>query len=474
MKLGYNLTIEQTQKLTMTPELIQAIQILQFNSQELDDFVRDELMQNPVLEYEAGEEKAEKEREQEISKSESLDNKEAAEADFDLREKIKEEEYDDISYKQWEHRKDNDEPTFEQFVSKEETLEDYLLLQLTFSSLKGEDMKIGRYLVEAIDENGYLTVELPKVAKLFKISEEHAEKILDLIQTFDPSGVGARCLKECLIIQLAAKGLLEDSVEYIILHHLEDIGDNKLSKVSRETGLTVAQVQMITDLIKTLEPKPGRRFSTGESVKYVVPDVTVEKIDGEYQIVTNETTIPHLMVSSYYMSLAKQANDDESLSKYLNDKYNSAMWLIKSIEQRRQTIYNVVATVVEHQKDFLDYGPKYLKTLTLKQVAEILNIHESTVSRSINGKYMQTPRGVFEIKYFFSSGVTGTSGEGMSSNSIKTFIKEIIDGEDPKKPYSDQDIVGILSQKGIEISRRTVAKYREGMNILSSSKRRRY
>lgn len=471
MKLGYDLTIEQSQKLTMTPELIQAIQILQFNSQELETFVQDELMQNPVLEYDST---AEERREQEVSKSESMDKKEAEEADFDLREKVKEAEYDDISYRQWEHRKENDEPTFEQFVSKEETLEDYLLLQLTFSKLKGNDIKIGRYMVESIDENGYLTVELSQVAKTFKVSEAHVEKILDVIQTFEPAGVGARTLEECLIIQLASKGLLEDSVEYIILHHLADIGDNKLGKVSKETGLTVAQVQMITDLIRTLEPKPGRRFSSGESVKYVVPDVIVEKVDGEYQIVTNETTIPRLMVSSYYMSLAKRATEDAELSKYLNEKYNSALWLIKSIEQRRQTIYNVVAAVVEHQKEFLDKGPKYLKTLTLKQVAEALNIHESTVSRSINGKYMQTPRGVFEIKYFFSSGVTGGSGEGMSSNSIKTFIKEIVESEDSKKPYSDQEMVEILSRKGIEISRRTVAKYREGMNILSSSKRRRY
>lgn len=472
MKLGYDLTIEQSQKLTMTPELIQAIQILQFNSQELEDYVQDELMQNPVLEYSASDEKHE--REQEVSKSESLDKKEAEEADFDLREKVKEAEYDDISYKQWEHRKDKDEPTFEQFVSKEETLEDYLLLQLTFSKLKGQDMKIGRYMIESIDENGYLTVALADVAKLFGVCEEHVDKILDVIQTFEPPGVGARTLAECLILQLASKGLLEESVEYIILNHLEDIGENKLSKVSKATGLTIAQVQMVTDLIRSLEPKPGRRFSTGETVKYVVPDVVVEKIDGEYQVLTNEGTIPHLMVSSYYMSLAKRASEDAELSKYLNDKYNSAMWLIKSIEQRRQTIYNVVAFVVDYQKEFLDKGTKYLKTLNLKQVAEALEIHESTVSRSINGKYMQTPRGVFEIRYFFSSGVTGAGGEGMSSNSIKTFIKEIVDSEDPKKPYSDQDMVEILSGKGIEISRRTVAKYRECMNILSSSKRKRY
>ena len=472
MKLGYDLTIEQTQKLTMTPELIQAIQILQFNTQELDEFVQDELMQNPVLEFDKTYD--EKNRD-EVSKSEEMDAKACEQADIDLREKVKEAEYDDISYKQWEYSRDKDEDySFEQFVSKEETLEDSLLLQLTFSSLKGEDLKIGRFLVEAIDDNGYLTVTTEEVAKVFQVETEKVEEVLDVIQTFEPSGVGARDLKECLIIQLAARGLLEDTVEYIILHHLEDLGENKLNKVAKALGLPIGQVQLVCDLIRSLEPKPGRSFASGSNVKYITPDVTVEKIDGEYQVITNEYSAPRLMVSPYYTNLARSALDDMELNKYLNEKYNAAIWLIKSIEQRKQTIFNVVDAVIKHQKDFLDHGTKYLKTLTLKQVADDLGIHESTVSRAINGKYMQTPRGVFEIKYFFSSGVTGSDGEGVSSNSIKSMIKDIIDGEDPKNPYSDQDMVKLLSDRGIEISRRTVAKYREGLNILSSSKRRRY
>ncbi len=472
MKLGYDLTIEQTQKLTMTPELIQAIQILQFNTQELDEFVQDELMQNPVLEFDKTYD--EKNRD-EVSKSEEMDAKACEQADIDLREKVKEAEYDDISYKQWEYSRDKDEDySFEQFVSKEETLEDSLLLQLTFSSLKGEDLKIGRFLVEAIDDNGYLTVTTEEVAKVFQVETEKVEEVLDVIQTFEPSGVGARDLKECLIIQLAARGLLEDTVEYIILHHLEDLGENKLNKVAKALGLPIGQVQMVCDLIRSLEPKPGRSFASGSNVKYITPDVTVEKIDGEYQVITNEYSAPRLMVSPYYTNLVRSALDDMELNKYLNEKYNAAIWLIKSIEQRKQTIFNVVDAVIKHQKDFLDNGTKYLKTLTLKQVADDLGIHESTVSRAINGKYMQTPRGVFEIKYFFSSGVTGSDGEGVSSNSIKSMIKDIIDGEDPKNPYSDQDMVKLLSDRGIEISRRTVAKYREGLNILSSSKRRRY
>ena len=472
MKLGYDLTIEQTQKLTMTPELIQAIQILQFNTQELDEFVQEELMQNPVLEFDRNSEERPRE---EVTRTEELDAKACEKDDFDLREKIKEAEYDDISYKQWEYSRDSEsEYSYEQFVSKDETLEDALLLQLTFSSLKGDDLKIGRFLVEAIDDNGYLTMSAEEAARALGTDLDKVEEVLDVIQTFEPAGVGARSLKECLIIQLAAKGLLDETVEYIIMNHLEDLGENKLSRVAKVLGLPVTQVQMVCDLIRSLEPKPGRCFSSGNSVKYITPDVTVEKIDGSYQVITNEYSVPRLMVSPYYSNLARAAVDDAELNKYLNEKYNAALWLIKSIEQRKNTIFNVVDAVIRHQKDFLDNGNQHLHTLTLKQVADDLGIHESTVSRAINGKYMQTPRGVFEIKYFFSSGVTGSDGEGVSSNSIKSMIKEIIDSEDPKSPYSDQDMVAMLSERGIEISRRTVAKYREGLNILSSSKRRRY
>ncbi|MBQ6608128.1 MAG: RNA polymerase factor sigma-54 [Firmicutes bacterium] len=233
-------------------------------------------------------------------------------------------------------------------------------------------------------------------------------------------------------------------------------------------------MQMVADLIRTLDPKPGRAYSSGEQVRYVVPDIIVEKEGNDFVIVTNDSTIPHLMVSSFYVNLAKTHKEDVEVQKYLSDKYNSALWLIKSIEQRKRTIYNVANAVMSHQTEFLEKGDKYLKPMTLKQIADVVGVHESTVSRSINGKYIQTPRGVYEIKYFFSSGVGGGTGDALSSNSIKTFIKEIIDKEDPKKPCSDQDMVEILSKKGIEISRRTVAKYRESMNILSSSKRRRY
>ena len=307
MKLSYGLTIEQTQKLTMTPELIQAIRILQFNTQELDSFVQEELLENPVLE---------------------LDGKKKEDTSIDIQERLKEDYDDEDSYRQWERSSDREEYSYEQFVSKEETLEDFLLLQLTFSNLKDRDLKIGRYIVEAIDENGYLTAAIDQIAKIFKTDCEKIEKILDVIQTFEPIGVGARNLKECLIIQLAAKGLLDEVTEYIILNHLEDLGDNKLNKIAKAIGIPVSQVQMVSDLIRTLEPKPGRSFAVGENVKYIVPDVFVEKMAGDYIVISNESSIPHIMVSPYYNSLAREAKNDEELSKYITDKFNSALWLI--------------------------------------------------------------------------------------------------------------------------------------------------
>ncbi len=477
MRLGYDLTIEQTQKLTMTPELIQAIQILQYNSQELEDFVSREIMENPILEMDntVPNDNRDHIKDSEISKSEEIIIKEAEKDDFDLRERIAESEYDDISYRQWEHRLSNDDVvSFDQYTSKEETLQDYLLLQLTFSNLRDRDRKIGRFLVEAIDENGYLTVDTDQTAYVFGVKPSVIERVLDVIHGFDPVGVGARNLEECLLIQLEAKGFHDESIEYIVRNHLTDLGENRIQHIAKCTGLTAVQVQAVADLIRTLDPKPGMAYSSGEQIRFVVPDIIVERGADGYDIVTNDSTIPNLRVSSYYINLAKSHKEDEEVQKYLSDKYNSALWLIKSIEQRKRTIYKVSEAVMKYQMEFLEKGEKYLKPMTLKQIADEVGVHESTVSRSINGKYIQTPRGVFEIKYFFSSGVGSGSGEGLSSNSIKTFIREIVDNEDPKKPCSDQDMVEILSRKGIEISRRTVAKYRESMNILSSSKRRRY
>lgn len=481
MRLGYDLTIEQAQKLVMTPELIQAIQILQFNTQELDAYVEEQLLVNPVLEQSHSEGSGDASREEgkafgEMKESRSPEKDRASkDEDFDWKEYIKDRQYDDISYRQWEEKSSDEKGSmYEQYASSDVTLPEHLMFQLQFASGKKSCRKIGRYIIESLDENGYMTSTEEEIARALDVPEEAVKKVIDMIHTFDPVGVGARDLKECLIIQLRQKGELTELFERVINEHLDDLANNRLAVIAKDMGISTFEAQEMSDMIRTLEPKPGRQFASQVETKYIVPDVIVERVDDDYVVTINDSSTPRLMVSSYYQSLLHQSETDEKLSKYLSDRVNSALWLIRSIEQRKQTIYNVVTAVVKYQKDFFDRGSKYLRTLTLKDIAEEVGIHESTVSRSINGKYLQSPRGVFEIKYFFSAGVSGSHGEGISSNSIKEFIREIVENEDTKSPYSDQDMVELLKEKGISISRRTVAKYRDEMNILSSSKRRRY
>ena len=450
MKIGYELTIEQTQKLSMTPELIQAIQILQYNNQELNEYIDKELLENPILESEYH-----KESDTEID----IDS---------LRDQLIQADENVEAYKQWESHSTSDEYSYENFVAFNYTLTELLIEQLHFSSLKGQDAEIGRYIIENIDDNGYLSMSLEEICSVLDVDLDSCERVLDLIHTFEPSGVGARDLNECLIIQLASLGELTDEIEFIISNRLKDLADNKYTLISKEVGISLTEVQEIADLIKTLEPKPGRGFDSDNSIKYILPDIYVEETNGEYIVSANDGSTPSLHISSYYNSLTEEAKSDKELSNYLNNRFNSAMWLMKSIEQRKKTIYNVASAIVQFQNDFFAKGERFLKPLTLKQ------IHESTVSRAINGKYMQCPRGVFELKYFFTGGILNEDGSGVSSNSIKSMIKEFVDAEDDKKPLSDSKISEMLHEKGIDISRRTVAKYRDDIGILPSSKRRRF
>ena len=456
MKIGYELTIEQTQKLSMTPELIQAIQILQYNNQELNEYIDKELLENPILESEYH-----KESDTEID----IDS---------LRDQLIQADENVEAYKQWESHSTSDEYSYENFVAFNYTLTEFLIEQLHFSSLKGQDAEIGRYIIENIDDNGYLSMSLEEICRVLDVDLDSCERVLDVIHTFEPSGVGARDLNECLIIQLASLGELTDEIEFIISNRLNDLADNKYALISKDMGISIAEVQGIADLIKTLEPKPGRGFDSDNSIKYIIPDIYVEETNGEYVVSANDGSTPSLHISSYYNSLTEEAKSDKELSNYLNNRFNSAMWLMKSIEQRKKTIYNVASAIVQFQNDFFAKGERFLKPLTLKQIAENVGVHESTVSRAINGKYMQCPRGVFELKYFFTGGILNEDGSGVSSNSIKSMIKEFVDAEDDKKPLSDSKISEMLHEKGIDISRRTVAKYRDDIGILPSSKRRRF
>ena len=462
LKLEYDLTIEQTQKLVMTPELIQAIKILQFNIQELESYVQNEILENPVLEKD------------EVAEEEEIPAGQPEPDPIDWKEHIRENAYGDGDFRQWKEKKEENSDILERYVADETTLPDHLLFQLQFMAKCGEIHDIGKYVIETLDDNGYLTLSAEEIAAHISADVDQVKAAIKLIQKMDPAGVGASDIKECLIIQLKALGMLTEDLETLIKNHLEDLGDNRLGVISREMGLPVPRIQELGDVIRTLEPKPGRSFAGGSEPRYIIPDIFVDRTEEGYSVRVNESSTPSLRVSSYYRSLLGKAEDDKQLEEYLSNKVNSAMWLIRSIDQRKHTIKSVAEAIVEHQKEFFDKGSRYMKTLTLKDIADEVGIHESTVSRSINGKYLQCCHGVFELRHFFSAGVSDSSGQGISSSSVKEFIREIIENEDTSKPYSDQAIVGMLNEKGLTISRRTVAKYRDEMHILSSSKRRRY
>ncbi|MBC8591450.1 RNA polymerase factor sigma-54 [Wansuia hejianensis] len=459
MKLGYNLTLEQTQKLIMTPELRQAIQLLQFNSLELNEYIKKEIEENPVLEME--------ENFNELGKLEELPE----EKDIDWKEFI--EKYDDISYRP-QIDKNHEEHNYESLATYSLSLKDYLIDQLNFINLGDFQYEVGKYIIQSLSPNGYLDYSTDEIASQLKIDTKEVEDVLKIIQSFEPIGVGARNLKECLLIQIRKEKDIDPLVNKIVTDHLEDLAYNRMPKISKELEIDISKIQEACDYIKTLEPKPGRGFGdeNTDGVKFIIPDATIELVDGDFVIKINDITGPRLNINNYYKKLI-QNNPDKEATAFLTERLNSAIWMIKSIEQRRQTIYKVVESILKHQIGFFKFGKKALLPLTLKEVAEDIDMHESTISRATNGKYVQTPRGLYELKYFFTTGLPGLGGD-LSSTSIKATIKDIIGKENPKKPYSDQNISNILKDRGISISRRTVAKYRDELDIPSSSMRKRF
>lgn len=461
MKLGYDLSITQTQKLKMTPELIQAIKILQFNSQDLETYVEEQILSNPVLET-----------------TEPEPNQDEQKRDEALSDILKEYVKDDYKNKiksSGDYYDPDNETNYEQYISKKETLQEHLMLQLNVAIKDKESKDIGEFIIESLDDSGYMTVSIPEMVKILNVSKEKLEDIIYIIQNFDPIGICAENLVDCLSRQLEQRGLLSLEVETILNEYLDDFAANKLNSISKALGITTKEVQDIGDLIRSLNPRPGMIFDNNRIPSYIVPDIYVEKDTEGYVARLNEGSSPRLTVSSFYKKLLTAKKQDKQLSEYLSNKIESAVWLVRSIEQRKSTILSVANTVVKYQTDFFDNGTKHLKTLTLKMVADELSIHESTVSRAINGKYLECDFGVFEMKYFFSAGVLARDGEsGISSNSIKNYIKEFVSNEDPKKPLSDQKLVDLLKGVDIDISRRTVAKYRDEIKIPSSSKRKRF
>ncbi|NLV16250.1 MAG: RNA polymerase factor sigma-54 [Syntrophomonadaceae bacterium] len=467
MRLIPDVHLEQQQKLMITPELRQAIAILQMSSIELSEYLRQELEENPVLELKEDEDSHESHENEEISRAEDNSPLEVEWWEYLL-------DSSDVGYTGRAQRDDRTN-TFEQNMTVAPTLHEHLLFQLHVSMTSEEEQHIGSFLIGSIDDNGYLRITLEDAAASLDKSVERVAEVLELVQKFEPHGVGARDLSECLLLQLKYTGRLCPEIERIISHYLDDLGRGRLAKIAATLRISVKEVQRMADVIRTLDPKPGRQYAGVNDVRYLVPDVTVEKVNGEYIILVNDGNSPRLMVSQVYRDMLSQPGLYSAETKqYVDERLNSAYWLIKSIEHRRLTLYNTARCIVDAQTDFLEKGIKYMKPLNLKQIAKKVGVHESTISRVTNNKYIQTPQGVFELKYFFSSGIESLSGDSCSSLGIKRMIKEIIAEEDEQSPWSDQHISDTLRNRGYQISRRTVTKYRLELGIESTTKRKRY
>jgi RNA polymerase sigma-54 factor len=356
----------------------------------------------------------------------------------------------------------------------QETLQQNLIGQLNQSALNASDRKAAELIIGNIDDNGFLQSTPEEMALNSGAPKEDFEKMLALIQGFYPPGVGARDLRECLLIQLRREGK-ENSLEYkIVSEQMEDLGRRRFPEIARRMGISVEDVQKAADNIGRLNPRPGQVFAAAPQ-NYVLPDVTVEKVDGEYQIILNNEQIPHLRISNLYKDIIASGNPQASeVKNYIRDKIRSGKFLIRSIHQRQQTISNIAQQIVARQRDFLEHGRSHLKPMTMGEVADAVGVHETTVSRAVSGKYMATPQGIFEMKYFFTSGYQTATGESLSNTSVKEAILDLVKHEDGNEPLSDNEIVEILSERGIPIARRTVAKYRSELNILPSHMRRKY
>lgn len=467
MRLVHDISLEQRQKLMMTPELRQAIAILQMSTLELDEYLSQELEENPFLELRDEPETAEVEEVEEVEEKADDETFDIEWWDYFL-------DKSDVGYLGPTERNPEGKG-YDNLLTRAPTLHEHLLFQANIS-LEEVDFQVAEFLIGSIDDNGYLCVSVEEVAEILEMLPGQVEKVLKVVQTFEPYGVGARNLPECLYIQLVQTGKINPIAERIVKEYLHDLGKGRLAKIAARMGITVQDVQETADLIRTLDPKPGRRYGSTDDVRYLVPDIVVEKIYEEYVVQVSDGNLPRLMTNKFYQNMLKQPGMfGADARKYMEDRFASALWLIRSIEHRRLTLYKVANCIVNIQQEFLERGVKHLKPLNLKQVADIIGMHESTISRATTGKYIQTPQGVFELKFFFGSGISGSEGaQQYSSRSVKRMIKDMIEAEDPITPLSDQKIAEGLGEAGVQISRRTVAKYRTELGIMSAAARRRY
>jgi len=483
MALELKLAPKLVQQLVITPQLQQAIRLLQLTRLELVDMISQEMKENPLLEeVEEGRELAESETpmaEQEEVETppvpevtqEVKGNGEGAD-EFDWENYLENSNLTPFQKSSPSSPDGEERPSFENFLTKRTTLTDHLQWQLQLSHFTDQEHEVGTWIIGNLDEDGYLRISLEDICSETNLPLEVVEKVLRKIQQFDPVGVAARDLKECLLIQLEQMAPRDLLAEKIVSEYLALLKNRNYPAIAKRLGVSLDRVNRAASLISKLDPKPGKAFG-GEVIQEIIPDVYVYKVEGDYVIYQNDDGVPRLRVSSLYRNiLSSNRVAPEGDRKYIQEKLRSALWLIRSIHQRQRTIYKVTKSIVKFQRDFLDKGIQFLKPLVLRDVAEDIQMHESTISRVTHNKYVHTPQGIYELKFFFNAGITSMQGETLASESVKNLVREIIAKEDPRKPYSDEKLVQILQGMNIHIARRTVSKYREMMKILSSNERR--
>ena len=474
MHMEHRLVQTQSQRLMLTQKMQQALQVLQLSGLELQEYVQQELETNPVLEQAV----KEPETKVETAKSDTTDGQPKEEFDdtaFDLDEyashwerRLKEGRDLSVNRDLAERREH-----YENSITKEESLSSHLLTQLRLAIPEPIEYAIGERIIGDIDDRGYFTGSLEEIAAELNAPVEHVERTLYRIQRFEPTGVGARDVVECLLLQLNVEYPHEPQLRELVESHLDDLKRRQIPKIAKAMDVPPERVEELKSMLSTLDPWPGREFS-GEPTQYVTPDLVVEKIEDEWVVRLTNERVPELRINDQYRRLAKNGQMQKDEKSYLRQKLESAKWLIRNIEQRQDTILRIGRAIIDVQRDFLDKGVEAIKPLTLQEIADIVGVHEATVSRTTRGKYIQTPQGLFELKYFFSPGLKSTSGEEQSSKSVQHEIRQIVDVEDKRRPLSDQKIADMLKERGLTIARRTVTKYREALGIPATNMRKEY
>ena len=484
MALELKQQLKLSQSLVMTPQLQQAIKLLQLSRQELLDAVEQELVENPLLDVaEQGDDETPTPTDGKVDAAAEAAAEALPETTSETApEPSAEEMVSDVDWDSYMESKpqtslsraDPDRPAFEDTHSEGTSLQDHLLWQLGFVDLEKSEEQVGIQIIGNLNDDGYLEESIEAIAEVVGVTAEHAEKVRLRIQEFDPIGVASLSLSECLLVQSRRAELQDTLALRIIEKHLDMLQRKDYRGIARIEGVAVEDISASALTIAALEPRPGRLFAAEDPI-YITPDIYVHKVGDEYHVVLNEDGMPRLRVSSAYRDVLQRNNGEAKETKeYVREKLRSAVWMIKSIHQRQRTIVKVMQSILRFQRDFFDKGSEHLRPLNLRDVAEDIGMHESTVSRVTTAKYVQTPHGVYELKFFFNSSISTGDGESIASESVKEKIRALIASEDVFKPLSDQRIAEVLKGRGIQIARRTVTKYRESMRILSSTRRKQF